>query len=98
MKRPILTIIATVILTILALLVIWVISWRLAIVERGGGIPKDVPMFVLVESTIQWDVVYHKETKVMYAVSAYGTGSGVFTLLVNADGTPMLYDGAENDG
>lgn len=95
MKRPILTIISTVILAILTLLFIWVISRRLAIVERGGGITKDASMFVLVESTVQWNVVYHKETKVMYAVSDCGVGSGVFTLLVNADGTPMLYDEAE---
>ncbi len=50
-------------------------------------------MFVLVESTPQWDVVYHKETKVMYAVSSYGDATGVFTLLVDRDGTPLLYKG-----
>ena len=50
-------------------------------------------MFVLVESTNKWDVVYHKETKVMYAVSSYGDGTGVFTLLVDRDGKPLLYIG-----
>lgn len=48
-------------------------------------------MFVFLEETPQWDVVYHKDTKVMYAVSCYGTGSGVFTVLLNPDGTPMTY-------
>ena len=52
-------------------------------------------MFCVVEESLylNWIVVYHKETKVMYAVSAASYNRGTFTLLVNADGTPMLYDG-----
>ena len=46
--------------------------------------------FVQVEKTHQWRIVYHRETKVMYAVSL-GYARGVFTVLVNADGTPMTY-------
>ena len=49
-------------------------------------------MFVLVEKSLDWQVVYHRETKVMYAVSDGSYTYGNFTLLVNADGTPMLYD------
>lgn len=52
---------------------------------------KDVSMFVSVERTTVWQIVYHRETKVMYAVSLYGHGSGTFTLLVNQDGTPMIW-------
>lgn len=49
-------------------------------------------MFVVIEETLSWRVVYHKETRVMYAVS-YGVHNiGTFELLVNADGTPMLYE------
>ena len=47
--------------------------------------------FVIVESTDDFYVVYHKETKVMYAVSDSAYSHGNFTLLVNADGTPMTY-------
>ena len=43
-----------------------------------------------------WDVVYHKDTKVMYAVSSGGYNSGNFTLLVNSDGSPMLWEGDGN--
>lgn len=46
--------------------------------------------FIKVEEDYKWYIVYHKETKVMYAVSY---NSGVFTLLVNADGTPMIWEG-----
>lgn len=50
-------------------------------------------MFVMVESSAYWYVVYHRETKVMYAVSRGTYNWGNFTLLVNADGSPMLYEG-----
>lgn len=52
-----------------------------------------VSAFVEVEKTTYWRVVYNKETKVMYAVSNGGYNGGTFTLLVNADGTPMVYGG-----
>ena len=48
-------------------------------------------MFVVVECSDIWKIVYHKETKVMYAVSYFSKNCGNFTLLVNADGTPMLW-------
>lgn len=50
-------------------------------------------MFVIVESGTHWDIVYDKETKVMYAVASYGSGSGQFTLLVDKNGNPKLWDG-----
>lgn len=49
-------------------------------------------MFVRVEYSTDWQVVYHRETRVMYAVSNGYRNSGNFTLLVNADGTPMLWE------
>lgn len=44
-----------------------------------------------------YNIVYHKQTKVMYVVSDVAYNRGNFTLLVNPDGTPMIYkDGASN--
>lgn len=54
---------------------------------------SDKSEFVIVESTSTWKVVYHKKTKVMYAVSDGTYNHGTFTLLVNADGTPMIWEG-----
>lgn len=54
--------------------------------------PKQVSRFVQVERTGVYSVVCDKETKVMYAVSYHGAGMGVFTLLVNADGSPQLWE------
>lgn len=50
-------------------------------------------MFVTLLNETEYKVVYTKSNGVMYAVSDYGHGSGVFTLLVNPDGTPMVWEG-----
>jgi predicted small secreted protein len=65
-------------------------------VEKAGssvGDPETKSMFVQVEDAGIWVVVYHRDTKVMYSVSRGGYNSGNMTLLVNADGTPMIYSG-----
>lgn len=49
-------------------------------------------MFVVIEEALSWRIVYHKETKVMYAVSAGNYNFGTFTLLVDEEGKPLLYD------
>lgn len=50
-------------------------------------------MFVEVEIGNTWRIVYDKETKVMYAVSDSGYNFGNFTLLVDENGNPKLWDG-----
>lgn len=49
--------------------------------------------FVIVEYGASYYIVYHKDTKVMYTLSASGYNCGSFCLLVNADGTPMIWEG-----
>ena len=53
---------------------------------------NDTSMFVCVEDSGHWEIVYHKETKVMYVVSAGYYNMGTFTLLVDEDGKPMLWE------
>ena len=54
---------------------------------------EDKPsMFVKVEEAPNWNVYYHRDTKVMYAVSTGSYNHGTFTLLVNPDGSPMLWE------
>lgn len=50
-------------------------------------------MFVAVEDASIWEIVYHRETKVMYAVSCGSYNCGTFTLLVDENGDPLLYEG-----
>lgn len=52
-------------------------------------------IFVIVEDTYDWKIVYDRETKVMYAVSDGTYNQGNFTVLVNADGTPKLWEGGK---
>lgn len=49
--------------------------------------------FVKVSDESYFIVYYDKKTKVMYAVSNCSYNYGTVTLLVNADGTPLLYEG-----
>ena len=49
--------------------------------------------FILVNADYYCWVVYHKDTKVMHAVSRAPNNIGTYTLLVNADGTPMIWEG-----
>lgn len=61
--------------------------------EKANENQESISMFIEVEQAMSWKIVYHKDTKVMYAVSDRVYNHGTFTLLVNADGTPMLYEG-----
>ena len=49
--------------------------------------------FVIVEDTGIYMTVYDRRTKVMYAVSKGGYNKGTFTLLVDTDGKPLLWEG-----
>lgn len=51
--------------------------------------------FTIVDSTTYWYVVYCNKTKVMYAVSRGSSNRGSFTLLVNPDGTPMIWENSK---
>ena len=55
-------------------------------------IKGETSRMVNVEETDAYCIVYDKYTKVMYAVSNSGYNTGTFTLLVTADGEPLLYE------
>lgn len=61
-----------------------------SIVQLKGDQPS---RFIEVEHSNFWVVVYDKETLTMYVVSNSGYNHGNFTLLVDADGKPLLWDG-----
>lgn len=62
--------------------------------ESYSEVKEDTPsMFVQVENGYSWEVYYHKDTKVMYVVSEGYYNAGTFTVMVNPDGTPMLWEG-----
>lgn len=67
-------------------------------VHHSNGVdkPERYSMFTVVEQTTIWQIVYHNETKVMYAVSYGSRNLGTFTLLVDEEGKPLLYGDGVN--
>ena len=57
--------------------------------------PTDVSRFMTVEDTWSgvWRVVVDRETGVMYAVSMGSYNMGTFTLLVDREGKPLIWEG-----
>ena len=60
--------------------------------------PAYVSRFQVIEDTYDWSIVADRETKVMYAVSTGVYNRGAFTLLVDAEGKPLLWKDGETDG
>lgn len=61
-----------------------------------NGADENIPkssFFVIVEDGYGYVIAYHKDTKVMYCISTTSYNCGNFCLLVNADGTPMIWEG-----
>ena len=56
---------------------------------------NDKSMFVMVERGSNYIVVYHKDTKVMYVISYGMYNGGTFVVMLNADGTPQIWKGAD---
>ena len=56
--------------------------------------PESIFEYVTPEDCLSYDfyVVYHKKTKVMYVVSDNPKNAGNFTLLVDEEGKPLLYE------
>lgn len=53
----------------------------------------DNKMFMVVSDEHAGEVIVDKSTRVMYWISKCGNNSGNMTLLVNADGTPRIWEG-----
>lgn len=53
----------------------------------------EISRFIEIERAIGWKIVADKETGVMYAVSNSGYNMGNFTLLVDENGKPLIWEG-----
>lgn len=53
--------------------------------------PGDRSMFVIIENGDNYRIVYHHDTKVMYAISNGKYNGGNFTVMLDANGKPLLY-------
>ena len=85
---------------ILTIIMVVVVMMTISFVGCGKQMVKEdeletntsYSMFIEVENGRNYKVIYHKDTKVMYTISDGGYNCGTFTLLVNSDGTPILYE------
>lgn len=66
-------------------------------VEKAEIMQRNVGRFVVVEDAMDWDVVADRKTGVMYAVSQGGYNRGNFTLLVDAEGKPLIWKGGNDE-
>lgn len=69
-----------------------ILSFLLVGCGKSNGLETEDSMFCIVSKEETFNVVYDRKTKVMYAVSYGAYNCGNLTLLVNADGTPKIYD------
>lgn len=80
---------------ILTIMLAAVLATGCAEVESAQSEPVEVSRFMEVENSWNWRVVTDRETGVMYAVSNGSYNIGTFTLLVDADGKPLIWKGAK---
>lgn len=79
-----------------------IIILLMAIMLTGCGATVDretqteTSRFMELERTYRWVIVADKETGVMYSVSNGGYNQGTFTLLVDENGKPLIWEG-ENE-
>ncbi len=64
-----------------------------AVVEVEGKDAQNTSIFIEVERTDYWRVVYHKDTKVMYVISNGVSNGGNFTVMVDRYGFPLVWEG-----
>lgn len=79
---------------VIAMIVMLLLAAGCARVENAEA--KETSRFVQVEIATSWRIVADKETGVMYAVSCGIYNNGTFTLLVDADGNPLIYKGGQH--
>ena len=79
--------------TIIAIALVVVVLFFVGCDDTNNSVKASDDVFVTVSENYDYDVVYDRETKVMYAMSNSRYNVGNFTVLLNVDGTPKLYKG-----
>ena len=75
---------------------ICILMLSLLLVGCGKSSESDVAAkgnsrFVCVEEHMSWRIMADRETGVMYVMSCGVYNTGTFTLMVDADGNPLIY-------
>ena len=81
----------TIILILISVLIFSIVIIGVIFCTTSNG--KIDGKFAFVSNEVNFCIYYDKKTKVMYAVSNGSYNSGNVTLLVDAEGKPLLYQG-----
>ena len=77
----------------IVLITLTMLSMTACVTKRTSETVKgEASRMIEIENTDTYCIVYDKYTKVMYAVSDGSYNYGTFTLLVDANGNPLLYN------
>lgn len=80
----------------IVLIALMILTMTACATKRSNEVVKgEVSRMVEIERTGAYLIVYDKYTTVMYAISNGDYNCGTFTLLVDANGNPLLYNEAE---
>ena len=79
--------------TIIAITLVVVVLFFVGCDDTNNSVKASDDVFVMVSANCDYDVVYDRETKIMYTISKGSYNMGNFTVLLNVDGTPKLYKG-----
>lgn len=82
-----------IIVTLVLIACVSMTSCNQAKVVKHDDVDSNTSMFVELERSADWRIVYHVDSKVMYAVSSGDYNRGNFTLIVDENGSPMIYEG-----
>lgn len=80
------------ILFMVAIMLFSLVGCDSATIENLVTVNNSNSMFAMVESTPLYDVLYHKDTRVMYIASRGNYNQGTFTIMLDAEGMPLLYE------
>lgn len=78
---------------VMTILLILLMLVGCGITTRAENKSREDKRFVTIETAETYLVVADRETGVMYAVSDGSYNHGTFTLLVDKDGSPLIWDG-----
>jgi hypothetical protein len=76
--------------TIITIALVVVVLFFVGCDNTNNSVRANDDIFVTVSESLDYAIVYDRETKIMYTMSKDNYN---FTVLVNADGTPKLYKG-----
>ena len=76
--------------TIVAITLVVVVLFFVGCDNTNNSVKASDDVFVTVSESLNYAIVYDRETKIMYTMSKDNYN---FTVLVNPDGTPKLYEG-----